>query len=711
MKQPNRIHLSARLAVVMLVWGAVMHSRADTNLVPQIAGLPPGVGDHTNFDQNLFPPGGPGGMSEKTELVQRFDADGDGWLNAEERKAALASIGNRDARGPGGFPGGPGARETVSAPQPGPKLSPADVKTYPDVPLYDALTVRTFFLEFEDADWEKELTAFHRTDVEVPAVLTVDGKTYRDVGVHFHGMSSFMMVGEGRKHSLMLTLDFVHPDQALAGGRKFLLLNSHEDPSFLHTVLAMQIARDYLPAPQANFVRVVINGECRGIYVSQQTFNKEFVRQWFGTAKGARWKVSGSPDGEGGMNYPGEDAAAYKRIYTLKSRDNPLVWADLIKLCKVLNETPVDQLESALASCLDVDGALRFFAWENALASSDGFYTRASDYDLYEDKTGQFHIIPYDANETFSPGGGPGGPDGPGGPGGTNGSSRVEFGPGMFLAPPMFTQADKDGDRKLTRAEFMALADAWFDKLVTNQTMRVDQEQFAAKITEILPMPGPRGGRGQSPPGRPGMGGPPHSPAQGLFNALDANHDGVLTRDELEEIFGKWFDQWASGPAGLLTVEQLRTGLNTALPRPDFGGPNGRPGGPGGGGVELDPLVSVNDTNKPLISRLLAVPVWRTRYLGYVRDLAEKWLDWDRLGPMAEQYHALIAADVQADTRKLYSFEAFQDSITNGASKTEAAGDRTVSLKDFAEKRRAFLLNHAALKPAEPGPDSMQRQH
>jgi hypothetical protein len=633
-------------------------------------------------------PGGPGGMQGDVQLVRFFDKDGDGRLNPEERRAAFAFVGrqNRD-RGPGGFPGGSNRDGANQAPPPGRKLSPTEVESFPGVPLYDAQTVRTCFLEFEDADWEKQLVAFHRTDVEVPAKLMVDGKTYRDVGVHFHGMSSFLMVGEGQKHSLVLTLDFIHPDQQLGGYRKFILLNSHEDPSFLRTVLALQIARDYLPAPQANFARVVINGECWGIYVNQQHFNKDFVKQWFGTGKGARWKVVGSPDGEGGMNYLGKDAAAYKRIYSIKSKDDPAPWADLINLCKVLNETPADKLEAALAPRLDIDGALRFFAWENVLANGDGFWTRASDYNLYEDKRGQFHLIPYDANEAFNLGGGPGGPGGPGRPG------PGRFGPGTFIAPQMLAYADKNGDQKLAREEFTALAHGWFDQLATNQTEGVNQEQFVAKIPELLAPPGqPRMGSpggGQRRAGGRGGFNPARFLGQGLFNALDANRDGSLTRTELTATFGKWFEEWDTGQAGSLNEAQLRAGLNAILPPPDFGGPGGRLGGPGGGGPELDPLVSANDTNKPLLAKLLAVPSLRTRYLGYVRDIAEKWLDWNRLGPLAEQYHALIAADVQADTRKLDSTGAFLNSVTNGA-----------SLKNFAEKRRAFLLRQTADQPA-----------
>lgn len=99
-------------------------------------------------------------------------------------------------------------------------------------------------------------------------------------------------------------------------------------------------------------------------------------------------------------------------------------------------------------------------------------------------------------------------------------------------------------------------------------------------------------------------------------------------------------------------------------------------GGPGGG-VTLDPLVAVNDQSKPLISKLLAVPSLRAKYLGYVQEISTKWLDWTVLGPVAEQYRALIAADVAKDTRKITSTEAFTSSLDG--------------LKSFVEGRRKHL--------------------
>ena len=153
-------------------------------------------------------------------------------------RAFLQQDGNRNRGGFHGPPGGFGRRgENQTPPQPGRRLTPADVPSFPDVPVYDPLTLRTFFLEFENAHWEKELADYNNTDVGVPAKLVVDGKTYADVGVHFRGNTCFMFAGEGRKRPLNLSLDYVHKEQNQGGCRTFNLLNANDDPSFLHTVL------------------------------------------------------------------------------------------------------------------------------------------------------------------------------------------------------------------------------------------------------------------------------------------------------------------------------------------------------------------------------------------------------------------------------------------------------------------------------------------
>jgi hypothetical protein len=250
------------------------------------------------------------------------------------------------------------------------------------------------------------------------------------------------------------------------------------------------------------------------VYLNSQQFNGDFIKEHFDGSKGARWKVPGRPNGRGGLEYLGADVARYRPLYEIKTNDDEASWQALIELCRVLNETPAESLEAALAPLLDVDAVLRFLAVEVALVNSDGYWTRASDYSLYLDPAGRFHVIPYDINEALSEGGNRG-----------------------------------------------------------------------------------RGGRN----------------------------------------------------------------------------------------VLLDPLVSVNDPAKPLRSKLLAVPALRERYLGYVRDIATRWLDWNALLPLIQSSHGLIAGEVKADTRKLYDTAGFEAAVAPTGN----------PLRAFLAARREFLLTGA----------------
>jgi spore coat protein CotH len=501
------------------------------------------------------------------------DKNSDGKLDEQELETGIGQVmpTRPFGRGPGGPGGGTfigpagmgGGREPG---KPGRKLTPAEVENHPDAPLYEPTVLRTLFLEFEDKDWEAEMADFYHTDVEMPAILTVDGKKYPDVGVHFRGASSFFGVQAGSKRSLNLSLDFVNDKQRLGGYKTLNLLNLNDDPSFLNTVLYSHIARQHIPVPKANLVRVVINGECWGVYTNVQQFNKEFLTENYKNSKGARWKVKGSPGGGGGLDYISENVEDYKRRYEIKSGDDEKSWKALIALCKTLSKTPTDQLEEALKPMLDIDGVLWFLALDNVLINCDGYWIRASDYSLYLDPKGKFHMVPHDMNEAFRQAMGPGMGRGPGGPGGRPGGPGGQGGPG--------------GDQR----------------------------------------PAPAAGAQNNP-------------------------------------------------------------------------------------FALDPLVGMDDLRKPLRSRLLAVPSLRTRYLQYVRVIAEESLDWKKLGPVVAQYRALIEKDVEADTRKLTSFIAFQrataDSVVNDA--PPAQGRRpSLSLRTFADQRRKFLLEHPEVKKVPP---------
>lgn len=496
-----------------------------------------------------FPPGGPGGLMNQAErkISARFDADGNGRLDTTERAATRAHLkANPEVRRGPGPPRFPGAGDPPAV-SPGAKLSPSDIRPSRGS-LYAEDTLRTLFINFESDDWESELEDFHNTDVDVPATLIVDGTTYPGVGLHFRGKSSYFMARPGQKRSLNLALDHTDPKLRLGGYKTLNLNNSFGDASLIGAALYSRIARDYIPAPKVNLVRVVINGEDWGIYQNQQQFDKDFLEENHNTRDGARWKAPGSPGGRSGLEDLGADLAPYKQRFEMKDGGED-DWQALVTLCRTLNQTPADQLEAALAPILDIEETLWFLALECVLMNDDGYWARASDFNLYRDPNGVFHLIPHDMNEAFRAAG-----------------------------------------------------------------------------------HGPRG------PGRD--------------------------------------DSAASAPA--------------------FG---------------LDPLVGIDDSSKPLRSKLLAVPALRQRYLDHVATIARDWLDWEKLGPRVASLRSLIKDEAAADTRKNGTTEAFLKLTASepataepepaarpqGRGRGGPPGGGAVAFRSFADARRAFLLTHPAI--------------
>jgi hypothetical protein len=471
------------------------------------------------------------------EVVDRFDRDGDGRLDGTERRAAREYV--REQRT---------GRNLSIGVQPGIPIKSAvaaDLRQSAasavagSVDLYDETVLRTLYLRFPDPGWSGELADFFKTDVEIPADLVVDGKLYPGVGVRFRGNSSYFMLGNSLKKSFAISIDYSDKDQRLYGYRTLDLLNGHADPSFLRTVLFSRISRDYIPAPKANFVRLVINGENWGVYSNVQQFNNDFVREWFGRSGGVRWKVPAGRNSGGGLAYRGADPTPYRGSFELNTEDTPEAWQDLIELCDILANAPDRDLEQRLGRVFDIDGALWYLALENVFIDSDGYISRGSDYYLYQDRDGRFHLITHDNNETF---------------------------------------------------------------------------------------------------------------------------------------------RYAGG-----------------------GGPNRWPSSD----PMLSPVGHEDNPSLPVISRLLAVPHLRARYLAHVRTIVEQWLDWTVLAPIVEGYRSLIAEEVRADDKKLYSYQDFLESLAEDSG--GYGSYRTPSLKSFVAERRNFLLAHPEID--RPQPEILSLRH
>ena len=127
------------------------------------------------------------------------------------------------------------------------------------------------------------------------------------------------------------------------------------------------------------------------------------------------------------------------------------------------------------------------------------------------------------------------------------------------------------------------------------------------------------------------------------------------------------------------------------------------------GGDPEDPLGAQDDDRRPLARKLFANPAWKARYLAHVRTLANDWLDWDKLGPVAKDHQALIAEQVAADTRKLYTTEAFESSLESNRENDDEEEEaprgpfgRPPVLRDFVDERLDYLREHPAIQAPAP---------
>ena len=292
--------------------------------------------------------------------------------------------------------------------------------------FYDETVLRTLKLTFAQANWSTLLTNNKNKDnqgntqTDIPATLTVDGVVYEGVGVRYRGnMASYQQIGTSPKKSFNINIDYTDPNLDLMGYKTLNLLNSATDATFMREVLYTNTCRRQIPSAKANFVRLEINGVNWGLYANVQQLNGEFIRDWFPSNEGTRWRGlvdnmaggggGGMPGGGGTANkssltWLGTASSTYAAAYGLKSSKQANPWTSLINTCNVLNNTTLTQLPSVLDSVLNVDRALWLCAFEVVFADEDGYvFKGGSDYYLYyEPETGQVNLIQFDGNESMN---------------------------------------------------------------------------------------------------------------------------------------------------------------------------------------------------------------------------------------------------------------------------------------------------------------------
>jgi CotH kinase protein/Lamin Tail Domain/Secretion system C-terminal sorting domain len=274
--------------------------------------------------------------------------------------------------------------------------------------FYDETKVQRVDLTFDQADYWAQMTANYASKTDIPATMNYNGKTYPNIGVRFRGNTSYQRVTTQKK-SFSVSMDFQDPQQDVNGYKTLHFNNAFEDASMMREVLYLSFNRRHIPAAKGSFINLFINGQNWGLYPNIQALNGGFMKEWFLSNNGTRWRAerssgTGSPGnfgaGSSTLNFLSTDTAAYKPNYSLKHSEKTNPWADLVKTCDALN-TPV---EDDLKKVFDTDRALWFVAHEIIFGDDDSYVNKGGmDYYVFWDKeTNRIVPIEYDGNSAFN---------------------------------------------------------------------------------------------------------------------------------------------------------------------------------------------------------------------------------------------------------------------------------------------------------------------
>ena len=262
--------------------------------------------------------------------------------------------------------------------------------------FYDIGTINTIEITFRESNWDFKLDSLVADGNEhrLVGTATINGIQFDSVGVRYKGNSSYSP--NRVKNPLNIKLDYILDNQLIENYGTLKLANVYKDPSFIREVLNYEIAQKYMPASNANFINVYINGTHLGLYTSVQSVDKFFMRTHFAGDENPFFKgelTDEMPTLRTVWGYLGTDSTNYFDYYELKS-DNG--WTDLIGFLDTLNNN-----NTQVEEVLNVDRHLWMLAFDNLLVNLDAPINFAHNFYLYKDDAGRFNPIVWDLNESF----------------------------------------------------------------------------------------------------------------------------------------------------------------------------------------------------------------------------------------------------------------------------------------------------------------------
>lgn len=153
-----------------------------------------------------------------------------------------------------------------------------------------------------------------------------------------------------------------------------------------------------IPATETAYTGFRINDGEEKLYVVSELVNASYIAKHFENADGILYKAElGST-----LSYQGEDPSSYADSFTQQTRVNDADLAPLIAFMRFIDQSDDATFESELPNYLDVDSFATYLAVNALLVNNDSMIGMNNNYYLYyDDVSGQFTLLMWDANESL----------------------------------------------------------------------------------------------------------------------------------------------------------------------------------------------------------------------------------------------------------------------------------------------------------------------
>lgn len=267
--------------------------------------------------------------------------------------------------------------------------------------FYEPDTVQDIHLTIKEADLKRMHDALPER-IYVPGQFRWGDVRLQNVAIRYKGNSSSQPNAPFKKSFLIKFGEYVK-SQRFLGLNRVALDNGIQFGGLFSEVLILEVLRDLgVPVSRANYAKVYVNGQYKGVYVNVERIDECFVQRSFEDPSGVLYKVHmGGPGADLGV--VGADPAVYGMAFEAKTHKETAGFHDLAQLIVDINGTSDQDIVAKLEEVLELDDFLSQMA-VLVLAGAFDQYTgwQPHNYYLYhEPRSDRWSYIPWDLDVGF----------------------------------------------------------------------------------------------------------------------------------------------------------------------------------------------------------------------------------------------------------------------------------------------------------------------